>query len=417
MQIPNGDEDHSGDLPDIPDFSRLPFREPEEAIYRDNAPPRANDNPLYLAIPEPRSMKQVREIIEAGNPLFDPSVRSIPSEARKERVDDVDPAIFGLRRHVKLEEMVMCTIRNSFMSRPWNYLFIRNVADLANSVGGSSGPRTNASHGSVGSGAFFGSVGTGKTASLKRILMACPQIILHRRFKGRELRIRQVAWLYLSLPPKASAQGLLSWIASILDFMLQTKYRNDIDQARNHTQRVRIIARALAVHAVGAIFCDEVQNIKIGSNTERGVLENTLQELINYTHTRWVFIGTNGARAAIKSDALLRRMVGERGQLSWQSLSPGPDWEEFISMLWERQVTAVETPLTPELSKLMHELTKGVPDYAKRLFTAAQANIIGHSQYPEEELTDTLLRSTMAESFSEINRRLDLKTKRSTTLS
>jgi hypothetical protein len=400
------------DVPAIPDFSRLPFRAPEEATYREDAPPWANENPLYLAIPGPRTMKQVRETIEAGNPAYDPTVRGLSPEQRRERIDDVDIAMFALRRHVKLEDMVMSTIRNSFANRPWSYLYIQQAAARANSVGQVPITLSNSGEGSVGSGGFFGGVGEGKTASMKRILMACPQTILHRSFRGRDLGIKQVSWLYLSLPPKASAYGLLAWIASILDYILQTQYRDDLDRARNHTQQVRIIARALAVHAVGAIFCDEVQNVRVGSKTERGVLENTLQELINYTHARWVFIGTKAARAAIQSEALLRRMIGERGQLTWSSLAVGPDWDEFLGRLWERQVTAKETPLTPSISAVMHRLTGGIPDYAKRLFTAAQANIIGHSRFPDEQLTPEVLCGTMKESFSELHARLELRYKR-----
>jgi hypothetical protein len=254
---------------------------------------------------------------------------------------------------------------------------------------------------------------------------------MHTEFRGRRLGIQQVVWLYLSMPPKASPYGLLSWIASTLDFILKTNYQADVERARNHTAQVRVIARALAIHAVGVIFCDEVQNIGVGSETERGVLENTLQELINYTHTRWVFIGTRDGLASVKSGALLRRMCGERGRINWKPLekispekshrnSPSGeydpqkplregDWEEFVRRLWDWQVTVVPTPLDEKISDTILRLTGGVPDYAKRLFTAAQSLVIGKKQFPDEQLTPDILIEAMKNSFAEEFRIFDRK--------
>jgi hypothetical protein len=193
-----------------------------------------------------------------------------------------------------------------------------------------------------------------------------------------------------------------------LDFILRTtNYRKEVDSARNLSEAVRIIASKLAVHAVGVIFCDEVQNIKVGSSTERGTFENTLQELINYTHTRWVLIGTGSSRSSVKSEALLRRMVGERGQINWGPLQPGIEWNEFIGGLWKRHVTKTPTPLTADLREFFRRLCGGVPDYAKKLFAAAQINVIGKAKDPNEQLTTEVLLGTMTESFADLHRRLE----------
>jgi len=389
------------EVPDMPDFSRLPFRIPVEASYRDPicVPPRVADNPLYLALPGPRTMAEVRSVIEAGNLPFDADIINGSPEVRRERIDDIDPEVCTLRRHIRLEDMVMSTIRNSFANRPWHSLYIEQASQLANDVGKRSFPATYERGGAVGAGSLSGDVGLGKTLTITTLLMACPQTVLHGEFRGKRLGVQQVVWLYLSMPPKASAYGLLAWIASILDHLLKTTYRNDLDRARNHTAQVRIIARALAIHAVGVIFCDEIQNIRVGSQTERRVFENTLQELINYTHTRWVFIGTKEARESIKSAALRRRMCGERGRIVWGPMNPGPEWNEFFEWLLARLVTKKPTPASPRLSVILNGLSGGVPDYAKRIVTTAQSNVIGNSKYPDEQLTERVLIDTMMESF------------------
>jgi hypothetical protein len=401
-KAPDPDDGRDIEVPDMPDFSRLPYRSPEEAIYRvddDSVPPRVADNPLYLALPRPRKPSEVRTVLEAENPPLDPEVRNHSPEVRRERIDDLDPAVCTLRRHIQLEEMVMSTIRNSFAYRPWHGLYIETAAQLATGIGQPASAKSNHRGGAVGAGSLFGDVGLGKTLAMTSLLMACPQTILHVSFRGRRLGIQQVVWLYLSMPPKASAYGLLAWIASILDYSLKTSYRNDLDRSRNHTAQVRIIARALAIHAVGVIFCDELQNIEVGSKSERMVFENTLQELINYTHTRWVFIGTKAARQTIQSSALQRRMCGERGQIIWEPMAPGPEWDEFFKWLLSRLVTRRPTPFDQRLSVAANGLTGGVPDNAKRLITAAESNIIGHSRFPEEQLTTEILEKTMKENF------------------
>ena len=60
----------------------------------------------------------------------------------------------------------------------------------------------------------------------------------------------------------------------------------------------------------------------------------------------------------------------------------------------------------------MHRLTGGVPDYTKKLFTAAQANIIGNSGFPDEQLTTEVLTRTMQESFTDLHVRLEAKYRR-----
>ncbi len=53
-----------------PDFSRIPIRPPEPAKYRDNVPDNAKNNPLYCALPGPRTPTH------SSDPLFRPVLGS-----------------------------------------------------------------------------------------------------------------------------------------------------------------------------------------------------------------------------------------------------------------------------------------------------------------------------------------------------
>lgn len=384
-----------------PDFSRIPIRDAEPAVYRDNVPASALNNPLYRALPGPRTPAELQAIVEAGNPILDPSMRSLSAMERRERIEEVNAVFVALPNHQDLEDLVMTSIRQAAMAFP---LTDRHLEDSVKSAHLHATVRQKCFRRSVGAGALFGAVGSGKTESLVQILLACPQVIEHADFQGRHLGFVQISWLYVSMPPKASAFGFLLWIAGVLDLVLKTNYWSDVLHARNHTEATGIIASALTLNAVGVVFCDELQNIIVGSRTERALLENTIQELVNATHTRFVFVGTNESRDAILSEALLRRMAGERGQLTWTPLKRGPDWDDFINRIWEWQATKSATPLTPELSALLHRLTGGVPDYAKKLFTATQSVVIGNVAYRDEQMTAKLFLKVMRSRFPKIHK-------------
>ena len=322
---------------------------------------------------------------------------------RKEYIDEVNRVLVAIPQHAALEELVMSTIRQASLSYPLTARFLEDTVRV-----GAEGERPRPDfRRSVGAGAIFGAVGSGKTESLVQLLMACPQTIKHSEFKGRHLGFIQIAWLYISMPPKASAFGFLLAIAGVLDRILGTSYWQDVIITRNHAEATAMVAGYLNLNAVGVVFADELQNIKVGSSTERDLLENTIQELVNLTHTRFVFIGTNESRRAVNSEALLRRMVGERGQITWSPLEEGPDWNDFVGRIWQWQVTAFPTPMTPSLSSLLHRLTGGVPDYAKKLFTATQATVIGNSSFPKEQLTDEQFVRVMKARFPDVHRKLE----------
>jgi hypothetical protein len=98
--------------------------------------------------------------------------------------------------------------------------------------------------------------------------------------------------------------------------------------------------------------------------------------------------------------AMLRRLEGERGSIRWNPFAWGDEWDDYLRQLWKWQVTKKETLRNDELSKAMYDLTGGNPSYAARLWTKAQAAIVGHPSHPDEQITKALLEYTMAHSFS-----------------
>jgi len=391
-------QDDDGQL-GLPQFERFPFRTPEKAAYRINVPPRVRGNPAYEALPGPRCPDEVWDLIKRDNPVYDPSVRDMSPTERRERIDDVLDAIFPMSRQVDLEDMLLTTIRNAYVGRnPAESMFMENNVATASHFGLS--PSSSGS-GPVGAGCFIGDPGMGKTETAKRLLRnGCPQVILHDTYQGRALAIQQLAWLYLSCPPKASVSALICWVAAVIDYIFKTDVLVQVQRAKNDSSRGRILARALSLHVTGVVVIDEIQNVRVGSPNERRTFENFLQELVNTTRTRFVFVGTPQVFETLDNVAMLRRLEGERGSIRWNPFAWGDEWDDYLRQLWKWQVTKKETLRNDELSKAMYDLTGGNPSYAARLWTKAQAAIVGHPSHPDEQITKALLEYTMAHSFS-----------------
>lgn len=390
----------------LPPFERFPFRAPEAAVYRPHVPAKGQGNPCYEALPAPVSEDDVWKAVTNDNPRFDPSVRRLPAPERKEYIDDVYRAIFPLGRHIGLEELLGTTIRNSYAGR--NPAVEGYMADAVESaVISTSGT------GSVGSGSLFGPPGTGKSEGIKRILRwSYPQVIEHREYKRQMLGIQQLVWLYVSCPPKASVSALIEWLAAELHYIFKTNAHDQVLRARNDSLRARIIARHLALHVTGLVVVDELQNIKAGTPKECEIFSNFLQELINTTRTRFIFVGTPEAQASIVGEAMQRRMIGERGMLPWGPLHQKNEWPGYIEHLLSWQVTATPTKLTSDLSACMYDLTGGIPDRAVRLWTKTQAEIIGNRHHPDEQITTDVLEFIMATYFTAMQRSVQKERRR-----
>lgn len=383
-----------------PPFERFPFRAPEEPVYRQNVPPRGRGNPAYEACQGPREAAATYSLITKDNP--DPlphDVRDRPPDERKEFIDEALLPLFPLRRQLALEDLLNRAQRNSYVGRnPASPGFMESMIREANSIGCGV---SRSGGGPVGTGCLVGPPGVGKTESLKRLLRhGFPQVVNLRDYKGRPIAIQMLLWMYLSCPHKASVSGLIEWIAAVLDYIFVTDVLVRVIKAKNDAARQRIIARELSLHVTGVLIIDEIQNINTGTKDARDSFVTFLQEIVNTTRTRLILVGTTEVFDTLNSDAMLRRMSGESGELHWGPLQFDDEWQQYIPELWKWQVTKTPTFLTEELSAEMYRLTGGRPGYAVNLWTKVQSLLVGHAHHPDEKITKAVLNHTMNRYFS-----------------
>ncbi len=373
-------------VPELPDFKDIPVYTGTPAIYSETDIPQGEGrNPLYLALPTELTAEKLKARLKEGNPTYDPALREKPApERRANATTKIMPCIFPVRRHQALHQHILTAQRGRYCGLdPLDPAFMEKAVRMQ------SGSR------SVGTGAVIADVGMGKTTIILRELASWQQLAEHSDFKGYPLGFNQLLWLFVPCPPKASADGMLRYIAGAMDRVLKTDIVGDLKRERNHAGRQRILSNALNTALVGTIFIDEIQNGVIGTTIEREVFENTLQELINTTFTRFIFVGTPVAYR-FRSEALLRRFEGETGQIDWKPFQLDDEWLPFASQLCERQYTSIPTPVTEELKVQLLHLSGGVPHRAKTLWVAAQDFVIGSG---DEILSGTLLLHVLQKKF------------------
>jgi len=169
-----------------------------------------------------------------------------------------------------------------------------------------------------------------------------------------------------------------------------------VEAGRTEHGMARAIAGITALHVVGLIVIDEIQNACIGRPIERQRLTRFLTKLMNSMSTRIMLVGTPEAEAALIHDIpLLRRTIGESGQIPWDRITSIKEWRRFLNGIWKYQYTATETNLTLELAHKMLALTIGIPDLAIKLYCMAQKEVIGNGHHPNEEITTGLLEYVM----------------------
>lgn len=375
-----------------------------KAEYHDAVLPRHLGNPFVEALPPRRTQAEVRALFETGTPLYDPAVRTKDALHRRQLVDTLFEVFIPSTRHMRAEEAVMDSIRNSYSYRnPIAKGYMADQVDTAEKLNFESDAFDEPM---LGAPSIIGSAGTGKTRTLKRALFrGCPQLIDHSDYKGEILGMRQVTWIYVACAHDGSVKDLCCSVARVLDTILGTDYERLVESRRTEHAMGRELARVTAFHATGLIVIDEVQNICVGRPVERRRLARFITKLMESMATRIMLVGTPEAQIEVANDMpLLRRTVGESGQINWGHIIEYTEWKKFLSGIWRYQYTRTETELSEPLLNKMWSLTLGIPDIAVKLYRMAQMEVIGHPDFEAESITAEVLDHVMVSRMPYVHR-------------
>jgi hypothetical protein len=225
---------------------------------------------------------------------------------------------------------------------------------------------------------IIGVSGMGKSSAIEKLLLMYPQVIIHRKYKGKPLTRTQITWLKLDCPFDGSIKTLCKMFFKALDdILLTTKYYSSYASYRNSTATMMIHMTHLAsLHSIGVLIIDEMQHLINNKNTESEIL-NFLVTLRNTIGISIIQIGTPKLNSVLSKGLRELRRAEESGSIFLDRMNEDDEeWNFFIENLWEEQILKNYTPIDENLKKAMYYESQGIIAIARTLFILIQIEAI-----------------------------------------
>lgn len=227
---------------------------------------------------------------------------------------------------------------------------------------------------------LLGIGGCGKSATIERMLLRYPQVIIHDWEEGRYL---QIVWIRVVTPANANLRDLYVSIATAIDEALGND-SHICAKTANRQKSVGMMASYIAglvrCYAIGAIILDEVQNLDSGRVHESSL--DSLMTIINTTKVSLVVVGTNDALDLFYRKQYIARRTGSIIMATNYCL----DRERFrliAEMVTEINWFKEPFVLTEELEEAFYEETSGVINRIISLWEEIQKSYVMAKTKPE----------------------------------
>ncbi|PEI51998.1 ATP-binding protein [Bacillus pseudomycoides] len=337
------------------------FRNITQAVYVEQEVVDFRGNPLIEALPPILSPEEAYEKM-SYYPAFDEIEASLPTHVRYHAIPRINRFFQPVMQHLDLEQRFSRLLRHGYVSRN------PRLPDYNRALNGTQDIRSTAS-----SMTLMGFSGIGKTTAIERILSLYPQVILHEY----PLNLMQVVWLKLNCPHDGSLKSLCLDFFLKMDQLLGTNYYEKFGSRRNSiSSMVTRMGQIARLHCIGAIVIDEIQHLLATRDNNSEKMMNFFVTLVNEVGVPIMMIGTMRAKAVLQQDFCQARRGSGQGDMVWQQMKKGDDWNLLIESLWEYQWIKHHTPLTEELNQALYDESQGIVDIAVKLFALAQGRAI-----------------------------------------
>lgn len=389
----------------------------EGATYREQEIPEYAGNPLIEALPSLWARDEILERL-SYYPHYSEEQRELPSHVRLHLIENAREFFVPQGIHLEIETKISCMLRRGLQQRnPVSKGHWVSLNDKINSLRAEHSPKLFLQSKARGF-AIVGIGGMGKTTTVLNILAQYPQVIIHNKYRQEDFILKQLVWLMIQCPRDGSAKTLCVNFFQSVDDILGTNYRQRYAVGRRPANELLPdIARVAALHCLGLLIIDEIQDL---SGAKSGGAANLLNFFVNLENTigvPYLFIGTPKALPLLRGEFRQARRASEQGDVFWEPMSltasrgnskkdiPNPVWEEFIRALWVYQYVQHPTGLKSNLlkcplSNALFDESQGVTGIAATIFLLAQRRAIASG---EEKITVGLIRSVAKDSQNLIN--------------
>lgn len=384
-------------------FSRGKF---VEAEYQDPLLEDYRGNPLLEALPpiwDDQSV--VKQLV--SKPIFHVSERDLPTHLKLHCVQRISRDFFWpLTRHLELQQSLSRLIRDGYVGRnplTPNYAFrARKDAYELIMKGNTSGYPVNTPT-SAGF-ALVGISGIGKSSSLLRILQMYPQVILHRKYKNQDMPAPyQIVWLKMDCPHDGSIRGLCLNFLLAVDSLVGTKYYKK-NASKNPDELLPLMAQAAAVHCLGVLVIDEIQNLQEAKDDRAAQMLNFFVQLVNTIGLPVILVGTYKALPALNGEFRNARRNSGQGDATWHHFKKDEEWNWLLDGLWKYQWTNNNVNLDQEFIDVMYDESQGISDIAIKLFMLTQWRAL---EKEIDHISPSLIRSVAKDRFTLIRPALE----------
>ena len=378
-----------------------------KAFYKDAVIQDYKGNPLIEALPDIVSKFDAMDQL-AVYPYYDDSERNLESHYRCHLIQRLFQYFQPLGNHLDLYNRISIILRQGYIARnPMNIQFtgIFNngyEAILKNNIefNNSDTFRTSASGFTI-----IGVSGMGKTTTINRILSTIPQVVVHSKYKDKNLCMLQLSWIKLECPYDGSIKAMCLDFFGKVDGLLGTNYFKKYCTSRlSANAMLPVMAQVARNTNIGVIFLDEIQNLNLAKSGGSEKMLNFFLNLVNTIGVPVVLIGTPKGMGVLQSEFRLSRRNSAQGAMFWDRLENDDNFSLLLEGVWDYQWTMKNSPLTQELKDIIYQESQGIIDIAIKLYAMAQIRAISSGK---EEITVPLIKQVADENLKLIKPMLD----------
>ncbi len=389
----------------------------EPASYLNQQVPEFNGHPLIESLPPIWSLEQVTELL-SHYPEYSEEYRKLPAEIRLHMLDNAREFFIPQGIHLEISISISNLLRRGYLMRnPLERGYWRGVNEKLQTFKKAS-PKKVFLQAKARGFCIVGIGGIGKSTTVENILSLYPQVIIHTRYRDQDFILKQLVWLKIQCPNDGSIKALCLNFFEAVDAILNTHYAERYG-GRHRTVDMLLpdMARVAAIHSLGVLVIDEIQDLSEAKSGGSTRVLNFLVQLENTIGVPYLLIGTPKADPLFKGEFRQARRASEQGDVNWQRMSEfidvhgegyepriNPIWEEFIRALWTYQYVRIPSPLQDNLlndpvSRALYDESQGITAVAVTLYVLAQRRAITSR---DERITAGIIRSVAQDSQNQI---------------
>jgi hypothetical protein len=379
----------------------------EQATYKEQLLPEYQDHPLIEALPPIWCKNEVTERLSYF-PRFSKKQRDLPPEIRLHLIENGREFFIPSGIHLEIESKISRMLRRGLVRRnpsQWHYWteLDSRIAQITRNLEKGIFLQTKARGFSI-----VGVGGMGKSTTVENILLQYPQVVTHVKYRRKDFIFNHLVWLKLDCPQEGSARSLCINFFRAVDEILGTVYeKNYVRDRSSASTLLPQMARVAALHCIGVLVIDEVQNLSEAASGGASQLINFFVQLENTIGVPFILIATDEAKKLFSGKFHHARRLSEQGGVIWNPMEekirkteeeiedariahpdmvvelykPNPVWEEFVRSLWDYQyvrnpLSLQDDLLNDKLSKKLHKHSFGITALAATIYMLAQGRAI-----------------------------------------